>query len=120
MSKLMSQNGEDRAGLSRSARLFTDVMTDSARESMGLRREIGTRIAAIELLLRLEGIQDDERGCLTEAYARSLIGGIVALYLDRFGPGSRERAKQLLLTAADAISESLRAPQKPVVQRSAS
>ena len=120
MSKLMSQNGEDRVGLSRSARLFTEVMTDSARESMGLRREIGTRIAAIELLLRLEAIQDDERGCLTEAYARSLVGGIVALYLDRFGPGSRERAKHLLLGAADAISESLRAPRKARLKRSAS
>lgn len=119
MSTLMSQNGEDRAGLSRSARLFTEVMTDSARESMGLRREIGTRITAIELLLRLEGIQDDERGCLTEAYARSLVGGIVALYLDRFGPEPRDRAKHLLLAAADAISESLRKPRKPGVKRSA-
>jgi hypothetical protein len=120
MSTLITQNGEDRTAPRRSTRLFTDLMTNSARESMELRGEISKRILAIELLLRLEGLKDAERGCLAEAYARSLIGGIVALYLERFGPEPRERAKHLLLAAADAISESLRAPRKPGVKRGAS
>ena len=102
------QNGEDRSALSLNARLFTEVMTDSARESVALRKDIGKRVAAIALLMRLEGIADPERDGFTEAYARSLIGGIVALYLDRFGPEPREEAKHLLLAAADAISESLK------------
>ena len=108
MSVPTSQNGEDRSASNLNARLFTEVMTDSARESLALRKEIGKRIAAIALLMRLEGIADPERDGFTEAYARSLIGGIVALYLDRFGPEPREEAKHLLLSAADAISQSLK------------
>jgi hypothetical protein len=108
MSHPTAQNGEHRSGVSVSARMFIDVMTDSARESVALRKEIGKRVAAIALLLRLEGIADPEREGFTEAYARSLIGGIVALYLDRFGPEPSDRAKHLLLAAADAISESLK------------
>jgi hypothetical protein len=68
---------------------------------------------------RLEAIQDPQRGCLTEAFARSLIGSIVALYLDHFGPEAR-RARQSAARPAVANSESLRAPQKPLVKRSAS
>ena len=118
MSTLSKQNGNGRAGLSRSARVFTQAMADSARHSMGLRREITQRIAAVGILMRLKGVEEPELGFLAEAYARSLIGGIVALYLDRFGP--RARAKHLLLAAADAISDSLRSEHKPRGKRSAS
>jgi hypothetical protein len=108
MSSLTARNDEDRSALSLSASLSTDVMTDSARESLALRREIGQRVSAIALLMHLEGIAGPERDCFTEAFARSLIGGIVALYLDRFGPEPRDQAKQLLLSAADAISDSIK------------
>ena len=120
MSNLSKQNGEGRAGLSRSARVFTEAMADSARHSLGLRRQIAKRIAAVGILMRLKGVEEPELGFLAEAYARSLIGGIVALYLDRFGSEPRDRAKHLLLSAADAISDSLRSEEKPRGRRSAS
>lgn len=107
MSTLSPLTGDDRRHLSRRARLFTAMMTDSARESVEFRRQIAKRITAVGLVLRLDGLGDREGTCFTEAYARSLIGGIVALYLDRFGPEQRGEAKLLLLAAADAISESL-------------
>ena len=43
--------------------------------------------------MRLKGIEEPELGFLAEAYARSLIGGIVALYLNRFGPEPRDRGQ---------------------------
>ena len=94
-------------GRSVSAQLFTDVMTESARESMALRRQITKCILATALVARLEGLGPRDCRCLTEAYARSLIGGIVAFYLDEFGLGSRQEAKRLLLSTADAVSEGL-------------
>jgi hypothetical protein len=95
-----SAGRRDRSALSRSAQLFTDLMTDSARESLALRREIGKRISAIALPLRLEGIRQTGARLLHRSLgARSMIGGIVALYLDRFGPC--DLAKHLLLSAAD-------------------
>jgi hypothetical protein len=109
-SKSTRVNGQ--LGRSVSAQLFTDVMTDSARESMALRRQITKCILATALVARLEGLCPRESRCLTEAYARSLIGGIVAFYLDEFGPGSRPEAKRLLLSTADAVSASL-SPDSP-------
>jgi hypothetical protein len=82
-------------------------MTDSARESMALRRQITKCILATALIARLEKLCPRDCQCLTEAYARSLIGGIVAFYLDEFGLESRQKAKRLLLSTADAVSESL-------------
>ena len=104
-SKSTRVNGE--LGRSISSQLFTDVMTDSARESMALRRQITKCILATALVARLEGLCPRDCRCLTEAYARSLIGGIVAFYLDEFGLGSRHKAKRLLLSTADAVSEGL-------------
>ena len=103
-SKSTRVNGE--LGRSISTQLFTDV-TDSARESMALRRQITKCILATALVARLEGLCPRDCRCLTEAYARSLIGGIVAFYLDEFGLESRQEAKRLLLSTADAVSDSL-------------
>src|SRR5438045_8831128 len=109
-SKSTRANGE--LGRSVTAQLFTDVMMDSARESMALRRQLTKCLLATALVARLEGLCPRDCRCLTEAYARSLIGGIVAFYLDEFGLGSRQEAKRLLLSTADAVSESL-TPERP-------
>ena len=102
-SKSTRVNGQ--AARSLSAQLFTDVMTDFGARVHGSAPPNHQMHPCNRP--RLEGPCPHDCRCLTEAYARSLIGGIVAFYLDEFGLGSRQEAKRLLLSTADAVSESL-------------
>ena len=112
----MSDSPEDSAPRLKGDRakdaLLTQAMAESARQSMRLREQITKHIASISLLCDLEQVNRRDRIYLVEAYSRSLIGGIVALYLDYIGPRPRDESKRFLLSAADAISASLHGPDR--------